>query len=93
VASDDIPIAWPAAMTVSQSSMPRTVGVPAGVLAALVGVVLLGQLLHLHEWLGILVLVATNAAAVVPARRITATHTGEHTAPRVPAPVGAASAP
>jgi hypothetical protein len=93
VASDDIPIAWPAAMTVSQSSMPRTVGVPAGVLAALVGVVLLGQLLHLHEWLGILVVVATNAAAVVPARRITATHTGEHTAPRVPAPVGAASAP
>jgi hypothetical protein len=93
VASDDIPIAWPAAMTVSQSSMPRTVGVPAGVLAALVGVVLLGQLLHLHEWLGILVVVATNAAAVVPARRITATHTGEHTAPRVPAPVGAATAP
>jgi len=68
-------------------------GAPAGVLAALVGVVLLGQLLHLHEWLGILVVVATNAAAVVPARRITATHTGEHTAPRVPAPVGAASAP
>ena len=93
VASDDIPIAWPAAMTVSQSSMPRTVGVPAGVLAALVGVVLLGQLLHLHEWLGILVVVATNAAAVVPVRRITATHTGEHTAPRVPAPVGAATAP
>jgi hypothetical protein len=97
VASDDIPIAWPAAMTVSQSSMPRTVGVPAGapagVLAALVGVVLLGQLLHLHEWLGIVVVVATNAAAVVPARRITATHTGEHTAPRVPAPVGAATAP
>jgi hypothetical protein len=77
VASDDIPIAWPAAMTVSQSSMPRTVGAPAGVLAALVGVVLLGQLLHLHEWLGIVVVVATDAAAVVPARRMTATHTGE----------------
>jgi hypothetical protein len=47
------------------------------VLAALVGVVLLGQLLHLHEWLGIVVVVATDAAAVVPARRMTATHTGE----------------
>ena len=63
------------------------------VLAALVGVVLLGQLLHLHEWLGIAVVVATNAAAVVPARRITPSHTGEHAAPCVPAPVGAATAP
>jgi hypothetical protein len=84
-------------MTVSQSSTPRTVrvptGAPAGVLAALVGVVLLGHLLLPHEWLGILVVVATNATAVVPARRITATHTGQHTAPRVPAPVGAATAP
>ena len=63
------------------------------VLAALVGVVLLGQLLHLHEWLGIAAVVATNAAAVVPARRITPSHTGEHAAPCVPAPVGAATAP
>ncbi|WP_200814615.1 EamA family transporter [Blastococcus haudaquaticus] len=34
------------------------------VLAALVGVVLLGQLLHPHEWLGIAMVVATNAVAV-----------------------------
>ena len=34
------------------------------VLAALVGVVLLGQLLDLHEWTGIAVVVLTNAAAI-----------------------------
>ena len=34
------------------------------VLAALVGLALLGQHLALHEWLGIAVVVLTNAAAV-----------------------------
>jgi inner membrane transporter RhtA len=63
------------------------------VLAALVGVVLLGQLLHLHEWLGIAVVVMTNAAAVFPSHRPIATHTGERPAPREAAAVGAAAAP
>jgi inner membrane transporter RhtA len=34
------------------------------VVAALAGVVILGQLLDLHEWIGILVVVTTNASAV-----------------------------
>jgi inner membrane transporter RhtA len=38
------------------------------VLAALVGVVLLRQLLGLHEWVGIAVVVLANAAAVVTSR-------------------------
>ena len=38
------------------------------VLAALVGMALLGQFLGLHEWIGIAVIVATNAAAVIPSR-------------------------
>ena len=38
-------------------------------LAALSGMVVLGQLLALHEWLGILLIVATNAAAIVLAGR------------------------
>lgn len=40
------------------------------VLAALVGMVLLGQFLGLNEWLGIAVIAATNAAAAVPARPV-----------------------
>jgi inner membrane transporter RhtA len=39
------------------------------VLAALVGIVLLHQLLALHEWAGIAVVVLANAAAVAPSRR------------------------
>jgi inner membrane transporter RhtA len=38
------------------------------VLAALVGMVLLGQLLDLHEWVGIAVVVGANAAAVASSR-------------------------
>jgi inner membrane transporter RhtA len=39
------------------------------VLAALVGTVLLGQLLAVHEWAGIAVVVLSNAAAVSTSRR------------------------
>jgi inner membrane transporter RhtA len=39
------------------------------VLAALAGIVVLGQLLSLREWLGVLAVVAANAVAVVRARR------------------------
>ena len=42
------------------------------VMAGLAGVVLLGQLLDLHEWLGIGVVVAANVAAVAGARRAAA---------------------
>jgi len=35
------------------------------VLAALAGLVLLGQVLHLHEWLGIVIVVSANACATV----------------------------
>ena len=38
-------------------------------LAALSGMVVLGQLLALHEWLGIVLIVATNAAAIMLAGR------------------------
>ena len=41
-------------------------------LAALVGTVLLGQLLAPHEWLGIAVVVLSNAAAVATSHRGTA---------------------
>jgi inner membrane transporter RhtA len=40
------------------------------VLAALVGTVLLGQLMALHEWIGIAVVVLANTAAVGAARRV-----------------------
>ena len=36
--------------------------------AALAGLVLLGQVLELHEWIGILVVVLVNVAAVLLAR-------------------------
>ena len=39
-------------------------------LAALSGMIVLGQILALHEWLGIGVIVATNAAAILLAGRI-----------------------
>lgn len=39
------------------------------VLAGLAGLVLLGQVLDLHEWLGIALVVAANVAAVTAARR------------------------
>ena len=57
------------------------------VLAALVGVVLHGQFLGLHEGLGIAVIVATNAVAVVPSRRDARPRTPP--VPGLPAPVGA----
>ncbi len=38
-------------------------------LAALSGMIVLGQILALHEWLGISLVVATNAGAIVLARR------------------------
>jgi inner membrane transporter RhtA len=38
-------------------------------LAALSGTVVLGQFLVLHEWLGMAVIVATNAAAILLAGR------------------------
>ncbi|GIE88952.1 EamA family transporter [Actinoplanes regularis] len=51
---------------------PRFFGVVMSVhpvFAALAGLVLLGQALHPHEWLGILIVVAVNAFAVTPPRR------------------------
>jgi len=35
------------------------------VLAALAGLVLLGQWLHLHEWAGIAIVIGVNAALVI----------------------------
>ena len=62
------------------------------VLAALVGMVLLGQFLGMHEWLGIAVIVATNAVAVVPYRRAAvATIAAEHQPSSLPARVGVAT--
>jgi inner membrane transporter RhtA len=62
------------------------------VLAALVGMVLLGQFLGMHEWLGIAVIVATNAVAVAPFRGDTRTpHSVQQPTPGLPAPVGAAT--
>ena len=34
-------------------------------LAALSGMIVLGQILAMHEWLGIALIVATNAAAIL----------------------------
>jgi inner membrane transporter RhtA len=39
------------------------------VLAGLAGIVLLGQVLHLHEWAGIGIVVVANAVAVAAAGR------------------------
>ncbi|MGY1633199.1 EamA family transporter [Geodermatophilus sp. SYSU D01186] len=52
------------------------------VLAALVGIVLLGQLLELHEWIGIAVVVLANATAVATGRdRAAAPPAGDAPAP------------
>jgi inner membrane transporter RhtA len=57
------------------------------VLAALVGTVLLGQVLGLHQWAGIAVVVLANATAVaVPGRR-GAPQPGQASEGTVPAPV------
>jgi len=54
------------------------------VLAALVGTVLLGQVLVLHEWAGIAVVVAANATAVaISRRRAVAEPASEGTVPAV----------
>ena len=51
---------------------------------------LVGQFLGMHEWIGIAVIVATNAAAVVPSRREPGTGRGQ--APAVSALPGPAAA-
>jgi inner membrane transporter RhtA len=61
------------------------------VLAALVGMIMLGQFLGLHEWIGIAVVVLTNAAAVIPSRLDAGTVPArDAAAPCPPAPAGAA---
>jgi inner membrane transporter RhtA len=62
------------------------------VLAALVGMALLGQFLGMNEWLGIAVIVATNAVAVAPFHRDAGTPDSlEHPPRSLPATVGAAT--
>ena len=56
------------------------------VLAALVGTVLLGQVLGLHEWTGIAVVVLANATAVAAAGRAAAPRPGRASEGTVPAP-------
>jgi inner membrane transporter RhtA len=56
------------------------------VLAALVGVLLLHQLLALHEWAGIAVVVLANAAAVAPTARRGRPAPDPVTAPAAPGP-------
>ena len=59
-------------LTALRSVPPRLFGVVSSVhpvLAGLAGIVLLGQVLRLHEWVGIGIVVATNAVAVAVERR------------------------
>ena len=59
-------------LTALRSVPPRLFGVVSSVhpvLAGLTGIVLLGQVLQLHEWVGIGIVVATNAVAVAVERR------------------------
>ncbi len=59
-------------LTALRSVPPRLFGVVSSVhpvLAGLAGIVLLGQVLHLHEWVGIGMVVVTNAVAVAVERR------------------------
>ena len=65
-------IPYAADLTALRSVPPRLFGVFMSVhpvLAGLAGLVLLGQVLDLHEWAGIAVVVAANAVAVTLARR------------------------
>lgn len=59
------------------------------VLAGLAGMVLLGQLLGLHEWVGIAIVVAANAAAVTVAQRPARTGADAVPSPCAPAPTAA----
>ena len=59
-------------LTALRSVPPRLFGMVSSVhpvLAGLAGIVLLGQVLRLHEWVGIGIVVATNAVAVAVERR------------------------
>jgi len=59
-------------VTAGRPVPPRLFGVVSSVhpvLAGLAGIVLLGQVLRLHEWVGIGIVVATNAVAVAVERR------------------------
>jgi inner membrane transporter RhtA len=58
------------------------------VLAALAGLVILGQVLNLHEWLGIMIVVSANALATVSAAR----QRSDATRRRVPRALGATCA-
>jgi inner membrane transporter RhtA len=62
------------------------------VLAAVVGLVLLGQRLALHEWTGIAVVVLANAAAVTTSRRAGAARPGGD-GPEAVQPVAVGAAP
>ncbi|PZA21022.1 EamA family transporter, partial [Modestobacter versicolor] len=65
-------VPYAADLTALRYVPPRSFGVFMSVhpvLAAVVGLVLLGQVLDLHEWVGIAVVVLANAAAVALPRR------------------------
>jgi inner membrane transporter RhtA len=56
------------------------------VLAALVGTVLLGQVLGLHEWTGVAVVVFANAVAVATSRGVVVPSSADEPVPPVAAP-------
>jgi inner membrane transporter RhtA len=65
-------VPYAADLTALRSVPPRLFGVVSSVhpvLAGLAGIVLLSQLLQLHEWVGIGIVVVTNAVAVAAERR------------------------
>lgn len=65
-------VPYAADLTALRTVLPQLFGVFMSVhpvLAGLAGLVLLGQVLDLHEWLGIGLVVVANAVAVVAARR------------------------
>ena len=57
-------MACPVEISVNHSSVPCTSRCINPIFAALSGTVVLSQVLELHEWEGMVLIVATNAAAI-----------------------------